>query len=301
MDFGCDGRNALAVGVGDDRRDQPAGDRHRDRNVGAAVFDQRVAGETDVALGNFDQRRSQRLDHQVVDAELDVAAGEPGVELRAKLEQRVELDVDGQVNVRDLLLRLGQAARDRLAHVAELDDLVRDVARVDRRGVRLRCRRRGGGGLLRRFHRQRCRGRRERSARPGPEPFSEARSMPWASASRRASGEALMRTPPSPLEGEGWGEGAAAGVCRRRRASLHHLLPAALARGELRAPSLVSAIGSGSAGILPFAGNQCDRRADLHAVRAFRRPGSWKSSPRRPLRTPSSPCRFRSRRGCRRI
>jgi hypothetical protein len=41
----------------------------------------------------------------------------PGVELAAQLEQRVELDVDRQIDVRDLLLRLGQAARDRLAHV----------------------------------------------------------------------------------------------------------------------------------------------------------------------------------------
>ena len=40
-----------------------------------------VAGEADIAFGDFDQRLGQRLDHQVVDAELDVAALEARVEL----------------------------------------------------------------------------------------------------------------------------------------------------------------------------------------------------------------------------
>ena len=50
-------------------------------DVGAAIFDQRVAGEADVAFGHFDQRDGERLDQHVVDAELDAAAGEPGVDL----------------------------------------------------------------------------------------------------------------------------------------------------------------------------------------------------------------------------
>ena len=116
----------LVVGADDDRRDQPGGDRHRDRNVGAAVFEHLVAGEGDVAFGHLDQRLGQRLDQQVVDAELDAAAFEALVELAAELEQRVELDVDRQIDVRDLLLRLGQAAGDGLADVGELDRLVRD-------------------------------------------------------------------------------------------------------------------------------------------------------------------------------
>ena len=63
----------------------------RDRNVGAAVFDQSIAAEADIAFGYFDQRRRERLDQQIVDAELDVAASEARVELGAKLEQCVEL------------------------------------------------------------------------------------------------------------------------------------------------------------------------------------------------------------------
>jgi hypothetical protein len=69
----------------------------------------------------------ERLDQHVVDAELDIAAGKAGVEFAAQLEQCVEADVDRQIDVRDLLLRFGQPARDGLAHVAELDALVRDV------------------------------------------------------------------------------------------------------------------------------------------------------------------------------
>ncbi len=136
--FGRDFRQALLVRAGDDRGDQPARDADRDRNVGAAIFDQRVAGEADVAFGDFDQRDGERLDQHVVDAEFDSAAGQPGVDLGPKLEQPVELDIDRQVDVRDLLLRLGQAPRDGLAHVAELDDLVRDIARLDRGGLRSR-------------------------------------------------------------------------------------------------------------------------------------------------------------------
>ena len=85
-----------------------------------------VAGEGDVALGHLHERLGERLDQQVVDAELDAAALEPGIEFPAKLQKRVELDVDGQIDVRDLLLRLGQPARDGLADIGELDLLVRD-------------------------------------------------------------------------------------------------------------------------------------------------------------------------------
>ena len=60
----------------------------------------------------------------------------------------VEADVDGQVDVRALLHRLREAARDDFPHVAELDDFVRDLAGLRRsgglRGLR-RWRRRGGG------------------------------------------------------------------------------------------------------------------------------------------------------------
>ena len=126
LHLGRDRGDALGVGADDDRRDQARRDRDRDRNVGAAVFDQLVAGEADVAVRHLDQGLRQRLDQQIVDRQLHAAALEAGVELAAKLQQRVELDVDRQVDVRDLLLRFGQTARDRLADVRKLDRLVRD-------------------------------------------------------------------------------------------------------------------------------------------------------------------------------
>ena len=51
--------------------------------------------------------------------------------------------------------------------------------------------------------------------------------------------------------------------------------------------------------ILPVLGHDRDRRSDLHAVGSLGRPGSSRSCLRRPLRTPSWPCRSRSRRGYR--
>src|SRR5438445_606745 len=65
--------------------------------------------------------------------------------LAAELGQRVEVDVDRQIDVRDLLLRFGQAARDRLAHVGELDDLVRNFGFERARRDDVRGRRRWGG------------------------------------------------------------------------------------------------------------------------------------------------------------
>src|SRR6185369_6128867 len=84
------------------------------------------AGEGDVAFRHFHQRLGERLDQQVIDAELYAARLKPGVELAAKLQQRIELDIDGEVDVRDLLLRLGQAARNGLADVGKFGFLVRD-------------------------------------------------------------------------------------------------------------------------------------------------------------------------------
>ena len=48
---------------------------------------QRVAGEADIAFGDFDQGDGERLDQHVVDRQLDAAAGETGINLAAQLEQ----------------------------------------------------------------------------------------------------------------------------------------------------------------------------------------------------------------------
>ncbi len=110
-----------------------------------------VARKLHVAFGNFHQRDAQRLDQQVVDGQLDLAAGQARIELAAQLEQLVELNVDGQIDVRHLLLGLGQAARDRLAHAAEFDHFVRDaeILRAAGSGGRRGCRLCLGGGSRR--------------------------------------------------------------------------------------------------------------------------------------------------------
>src|SRR3546814_280336 len=126
-----------------------------DLNVGALVLAHHVAAEADVARGYAFERYRERLDQHVVDAELDAAAFEAGVELAAQLQERVEADVDGEVDVRRFLHRLAEAARDRLAHAAELFILVRDAEIGDRASgcrcggwcrSRGRSRRRGCGG-----------------------------------------------------------------------------------------------------------------------------------------------------------
>jgi hypothetical protein len=54
-----------------------------------------------------------RLDHDVVDRELvgrlAVLLGRGGVELRAQFQQRIELAIDRQVEMRDRLLGFGEA------------------------------------------------------------------------------------------------------------------------------------------------------------------------------------------------
>jgi hypothetical protein len=73
---GGDRGQASCVGLGDHRGDQAARDRDRDRDVGALEADEVVAGILDVAFGHLDQCGGERLDHQVVDRQLDPAAVE---------------------------------------------------------------------------------------------------------------------------------------------------------------------------------------------------------------------------------
>src|SRR4030095_14466436 len=94
LHLGRDGGNALRVRSDDDRRDEARRDRYGDRTVGTAVLQQLVTGETDVALRHFDQRLGESLDQQIVDRKLHAAALEPCIELAAKLQKRIELDVD---------------------------------------------------------------------------------------------------------------------------------------------------------------------------------------------------------------
>ena len=87
----------------------------------------RVSREGDIALRHLDKRKCERLYKHIVDRQLHSAAFKAGVELTAQLQERVEADIDRQVDMGRLLHRLGQAARNCFAHIAELDHLVRDA------------------------------------------------------------------------------------------------------------------------------------------------------------------------------
>ena len=203
--------------------------------------------------------------------------------------------------MRNLLLRFRQAACDRLAHVAEPDRLVRNT-------VGERPRPAAAGGLGRRGHRRRgprdLRGLRPASGRTqvgadnppsGAAPSQFRQVDPCASASRRASGDALTRSPLSTLWAAA-GAGGAAGVSPP---------PVAGGAASTFASSFfgggaASAFGAAQPRILLPPRPPKSRLAFRPSPRpSLPGPGSWRSCPRRPLRTPSSPCRSRSRPGCR--
>src|SRR3546814_4552172 len=103
-------------------------------------------------LGRRLERDAELLDQQIVDRQLDPASAERLVEIAAQLEQRIEPDIDRQIDVRDRLLRLGEAAGDRLADIGELLLLVRNRIVVPHRLGLGGCRGRGwrgarGGGF----------------------------------------------------------------------------------------------------------------------------------------------------------
>ena len=178
--------------------------------------------------------------------------------------------------MRDLLLRLGQTASDRLADVRQLDRLVRDRL-LDRPRSRMRRKRGAAPGAAaergrRLAHRGVDVGANDASARAAA--LKPLRSMPCACARRRASGDAFTRSP-SP-RGAAAGCGGAGGVtpvASRRSGAFRsrvRLWAGAAALGA--SAGAVSAFGAAGAArhVLALARQNCDRRADLHAVGALR-------------------------------
>ena len=131
--FGRDFRQRLVRCVGDDGRNQAGGHRYRNADVGAAILQHIVASEADIAFGHLNKRKAKRLYEHVVDRQFDTTWFQRGVEFAAQLEQSIEADIDREVDVWNLLLGLGQTARNGFAHVGEFDDLVRDVATIHRK------------------------------------------------------------------------------------------------------------------------------------------------------------------------
>ena len=116
----------------------------------------------------------------------------------AQLAERADVDVGGQVEVRDGLLRLNEPGGDGPAHAVERHFLERHVAieRHDLGGTRA-----GGccGAHARRARRCLLDVLRDDAAMRPPLPLSRERSMPRSAASRRASG--VTAVPPGKRAG----------------------------------------------------------------------------------------------------
>jgi hypothetical protein len=125
-----DGGNALAIGLAHDRGDQAlgTGDGNGDIGMGKAVHAVPVDLHVDIAVLRQGQRRGA---HQiVVDRGL---AAQHQVGRLAQGEQFIEPRAGAQVEVRDLLLGLGQPLRHDLAHAVERHDRGRIGHRHERR------------------------------------------------------------------------------------------------------------------------------------------------------------------------
>src|SRR6185436_15083191 len=89
-DLARDGHDALAIGVADDRRDEPVRNRDGDRNVDAPVNEDRLRCEGGVRFGYAKQSDGARFDEKIIEADLlrrralGCTACELGVDLLAK-------------------------------------------------------------------------------------------------------------------------------------------------------------------------------------------------------------------------
>ncbi len=129
---GDDGQR-LSLGLADHRRDQPALDRNRNPDVGMSETQDTVDRPHRVGRRHALQRRRPGLDDEVVDGELEqriarAVLGRPGIRLLAQLEQRADLDIRGEIEVRDGLLGLDQPRGNRAPHGVEWHLLERNVA-----------------------------------------------------------------------------------------------------------------------------------------------------------------------------
>ena len=90
------------VGVAHDRRDQAVLDRDGERDMSRRVVADRGLLPGTVDGGHRSQGLGAGLEHEVVDRELHALLLQCGIELRAELEERTSVDLDVQVEVRDL-------------------------------------------------------------------------------------------------------------------------------------------------------------------------------------------------------
>src|SRR5262249_36101980 len=140
-----DRRQRLYLRARDERRDQAAVDRDRDGDVATLKAQDAILRPYRIGGGHAPQRGRPCLDDEVVEGELEgglavVVLGRSRVGVFAQREKPPDLDVRGQVEMRDGLLRLHQTGGDGRAHAVERHLLERHVAveRLDVFGARPR-------------------------------------------------------------------------------------------------------------------------------------------------------------------
>ena len=163
-----DRRQRLHLGPADHRRDQAAFERDRDGDVAMLQAQDAILRPYRIGGRHALQRRRPRLDDEIVQGELKgglsvVVLGRSRVGFFAQRDEPPDLDVRGQVEMRDGLLRLHQARGDDPAHAVEGHLLERHIAvdRLDLLGARTRRERdagRRGSGWARRRRRRGARG-----------------------------------------------------------------------------------------------------------------------------------------------
>jgi hypothetical protein len=148
LHLGRDLGQALGLGGADDRCDQTAVDSHGHGDVGMFVHGDAFRRVGGVGLRHALEGHGHGLDDDVVDRHLHTLVGQQVVDLAARGQQGVDLQIDRQREVRHVAEAVGQAARDGLAHAVQRDEVVGaggDALLLERQ-VGARCGGAGRGG-----------------------------------------------------------------------------------------------------------------------------------------------------------
>src|SRR5437762_12385203 len=131
----------FALGGANDRRDQTFFKRNGNSEVYVIVLDDSVAVERRVCFGNFHRSIDRGLQDEVVHRDLRVVAFlAGGFQFRTRRHQRLGVDLDVQIEVRDGAFALDQTLRNDFAHAGQAD--TRTFSGRNSRWGRLRLRRR---------------------------------------------------------------------------------------------------------------------------------------------------------------
>ena len=119
--FAADLEDRLVVGVFDDRGDQSVGQSHGEGDVGCRQITNLSAFPCGIHIGHAAQGLGAAFEDEVVDGELHAGVGEALVELFAQGEERLGVDLDFEVEMRDRGLGFDEAFGDHAAHGGNRD------------------------------------------------------------------------------------------------------------------------------------------------------------------------------------